>query len=91
MKFALTTALIAAALALTGCKEYVYPKWAPNQERRQEIFQACLKALPAGPVSTKYNDWSEVVDSCASTAYNQSLYCYENCPPENTQTARLPK
>jgi hypothetical protein len=32
-----------------------------------------MKALPAGPQATKYNDWDEVVGECESVAYYQSL------------------
>lgn len=74
-------ALAIAALALTGCESPKYPKYEPDQARRAELFQTCLKALPAGPISTQYNDWDEVVAQCSSSAYYQSLYCYENCPP----------
>lgn len=48
-------------------------KYVTDQKLRAERFDACMKALPAGPVSTQYNDWSEVVDSCESAAYRQSL------------------
>lgn len=47
-------------------------KYVADQKLRAERFDACMKALPAGPVSTQYNDWSEVVDSCESAAYRQS-------------------
>jgi hypothetical protein len=57
-------------LILTGCGQ---EKWERNQELRTEIFMACLKALPAGPVATMYNDWDEVVSECESAAYYQSL------------------
>lgn len=34
-----------------------------DQQLRREIFMECLGKAPAGPVSTKYNDWAEVVGS----------------------------
>ena len=66
--------LIGAASLLTamlagGCTEST----GPDQCLRREIFQQCMKALPAGPQATKYNDWDEVVDKCESVAYYQSL------------------
>jgi len=64
--------LILCAAALAGCDA---PKqdWGADQCLRAELFQQCLKALPAGPQSTQYNDWDEVVSACASAAYYQSL------------------
>ncbi len=66
--------LIGAASLLTavlagGCMEST----GPDQCLRREIFQQCMKALPAGPQATKYNDWDEVVGECESVAYYQSL------------------
>ena len=66
--------LIGAASLLTavlagGCTESI----GPDQCLRREIFQQCMKALPAGPQATKYNDWDEVVGECESVAYYQSL------------------
>lgn len=65
--------LIGAASLLTavlagGCTENT----GPDQCLRREIFQQCMKALPAGPQATKYNDWNEVVGECESVAYYQS-------------------
>lgn len=70
MKAALIACII---LGLAGCQQAIPERWEPNQELRAKLFQDCLKSLPAGPVATKYNDWSEVVDSCGSAAYYQSL------------------
>lgn len=36
---------------------------------QREIFNECMKNLPAGPVATKYNDWDEVVSECRHSAY----------------------
>lgn len=44
-----------------------------DQCMRVELFRQCMAALPAGPVSTHYSDWDEVVDSCESAAFYQSL------------------
>lgn len=59
----LLTAVLAGGCTGTG----------PDQCMRRELFQQCMKALPAGPQSTKYNDWDEVVGKCESVAYYQSL------------------
>ena len=40
---------------------------------RREVFKECMKSLPAGPASTRYNDWDEVVKACEETAYYQSV------------------
>ena len=40
-----------------------------DQCLRREIFNECIKNLPAGPTSTKYNDWDEVISECSSTSY----------------------
>ena len=66
--------LIGAASLLTavlagGCTEST----GPDQCLRREIFQQCMKSLPAGPHATKYNDWDEVVGKCETVAYYQSL------------------
>lgn len=70
-----------AALSLSGCME-VPPPPVADQCLRAQLFQACMKSLPAGPVSTQYNDWDEVVDSCSNTAYYQSLRRAESIKPE---------
>ena len=62
-------------VALVGCTEADKPKeltWVTDQCARREIFQQCLKLLPAGPVQAKYNDWDEVVEACSDVAYWQS-------------------
>lgn len=94
MKYAITI----AALLLAGCNmatnnatgEKVVSSepidkegWASHDQCiRAQIFQACLKALPAGPMASKYNDWYEVVSECAATAKSQSLRIRRNIPKE---------
>ena len=68
-------ALIVILVVLAGCTEADKPKqptWVTDQCARREIFQQCLKLLPAGPAQTKYNDWDEVVEACSDVAYFQS-------------------
>lgn len=45
----------------------------PDQCMRVELFKSCMQLLPAGPVSTHYNDWDEVVNECDMVARKQSL------------------
>ena len=67
--------MLIALVLLSGCGDKgVFEDIAePDQCLRAELFQACLKSLPSGPQVTKYNDWDEVVSSCQSTSYYQSL------------------
>lgn len=62
--------MVAVPALLAGCG---VGKSLIDQCMRREIFQQCMAALPAGPKSTMYNDWDEVVDQCDSTARFQSL------------------
>ena len=68
-------AAVVCAIALAGCSNGVVPErtHAYDQCLRVELFQACLKALPAGPQGTKYNDWNEVVSECGTQAQYQSV------------------
>lgn len=63
---------------ITGCSDRSFCKNKPVPELRSKLFQECLKLIPKGPTHTKYNDWSEVVDSCGDQAYYQSLRGCEN-------------
>jgi hypothetical protein len=64
---------------LAGCDDNSLPTYAVDQPMRRAYFMECLKSLPAGPTSTQYNDWDEVVAQCDSVAYYQAKYCIENC------------
>lgn len=50
---------------------------------QKEYFEDCMKDLPTGPTSTKYNDWSEVISECRDTArelsYRQTKNIKEEC------------
>lgn len=59
------------ALLVSGC-DSLEPLSA-NQALRSLLFKDCLNNLPAGPQSTHYNDWSEVVSECENSAYYRSL------------------
>lgn len=75
-------ALVLAAVLLTACNPVPVATSIPDQCVRQQLFQACMKALPAGPVATHYNDWSEVVEACESSAYYQSFRLTSTIKPE---------
>jgi len=53
-----------------------------NQCLRREIFNECMKILPAGPLATKYNDWDEVVNQCGRQAYYMSIRKESTIPAE---------
>lgn len=59
--------ICAAVMLLAGC-EPPPPGYYYDQTLRREVFMQCLEKAPVGPVSTKYNDWSEVVSECDSSA-----------------------
>ena len=40
------------------------PRYEVDKVEYQIAFKECLKALPAGPEQTHYNDWNEVVREC---------------------------
>lgn len=75
--------LLFLAVMSGGCEnnEFTDPRGA-DQCLRAELFEKCMKLLPAGPVSTHYSDWDEVVDSCESSAYYQSLRLKSQVKPE---------
>lgn len=58
-------------LALAACEEI--EQRVPDQCLRTELFQQCLDKVPAGPISSHYNDWGEVASECESAAYHQSI------------------
>lgn len=67
--------ILLSVLLLAACsrddKPFIDERVA-NQCLRRELFNECMKSLPAGPVATKYNDWDEVVAECGSQAYYMS-------------------
>jgi len=67
--FALIVVAVVAG-ALAGCSKggVLEPQYGYDQCLRREILKECMVALPAGPVSTKYNDWDEVVAECGTQA-----------------------
>lgn len=85
MKKAFISAASVLTAVLAGCANSdgtpTINTTGPDQCMRREIFQQCLKALPAGPQAAKYNDWDEVVGACESAAYYQSLRKQEAIKP----------
>lgn len=68
-------------LALAGCESPKYPTYAIDRTSYAERFDACMKALPAGPshLTASGNDWAEVVETCNVTARQQAKVCISNC------------
>ena len=66
-----------------------------DQCRRVEVFERCLQLAPAGPQSTKYNDWSEVISECEGVARRASYRdpafvrpeCFSNNAPAKPEAA----
>lgn len=68
-------------VTLAGC-EPPEPRTIVDQCLRTELFERCMRALPAGPALTRYNDWDEVVSECGIQAYHQALRLRENVKKE---------
>ena len=62
--------LLISLLLITSCKKK--DKTIHDMCLQREIFKECLESLPAGPTSTHYNDWDEVVMECRKVAYYYS-------------------
>jgi hypothetical protein len=75
-----TPLIIVAAVALSACD--VNPQSVVDQCLRPQLFEQCMRALPAGPVATHYNDWDEVVDSCRDYSLYGSYRRPEHVKPE---------
>ena len=67
------------AIGFSGCDNV--PDHVADQCIRAQLFQQCLKTVPAGPEKTKYNDWDEVVSACGEQAYYQSIRPIGNIQP----------
>jgi len=67
--------LACAVILMAGCSGDEAPtkrQWAIDQCVRAELFKQCMTLLPAGPQSTKFNDWDDVVESCNDTSRSQA-------------------
>lgn len=69
---------IASVLALSACtsREQAHAM----AEFRNTAFHQCMRALPAGPQSTKYNDWAEVVSACDNYAQRLEIRNWSSAP-----------
>ena len=65
---------IVLVLLLAACErtEIIKEPQIPDQCLRRELFNECMKSLPAGPVATQYNDWDDVVAECRKYAWSVS-------------------
>ena len=70
MKTLTKLTLLTSLLLITSCKKE--DRAIQDMCLQREIFKECLESLPAGPISTHYNDWDEVVKECRKTAYSNS-------------------
>ena len=70
MKTLTKLTLLTSLLLITSCKKE--DRTMHDMCLQREIFKECLESLPAGPTSTKYNDWDEVVIECRKVAYHYS-------------------
>lgn len=55
----------------------------------ERTFDNCMKLLPAGPQSTHYNDWDEVVQECRFTAYRMAEYRPADLVPPECRRGKL--
>ena len=54
------------------------PRWKTDNDVFKAEYYQCINNLPAGPDSTVYNDWDEVMEECQWLARKLSTYC-SNC------------
>jgi hypothetical protein len=66
--------ILVLSLFLIGCSE---PTNGVDQCMRNDLFIQCLKTVPKGPDTSKYNDWDEVVKECQNASYYHSLRSYK--------------
>ena len=67
-----TVIMVVFALLLSACGPSIKDNpdiFITDYCKREELFQSCMKSLPAGPIATHYNDWNEVVEACGNQAY----------------------
>ena len=84
--------LLLPVLALTACGDHASERTLYASDTgnviiidkcmQREIFNECMKTLPAGPVATKYNDWDEVVGECRTSSYYLSARKRQFVKPE---------
>ena len=71
--------ILISAVMLAGCHQPIdTTNPAIENQRgllRAKLAQQCMRDLPAGPQSTQYNDWDEVVNACSENAFYQANQC----------------
>lgn len=70
MKTLTKLTLLISLILITSCEKK--DRTMHDMCLQREIFKECMESLPAGPTSTHYNDWDEVVKTCGDIAYSQS-------------------
>lgn len=65
-------------VSLAACSPPTEVRFVDKAVEREQ-FNSCLANAPAGPASTKYNDWDELVYACRSTATYIATTCVKNC------------
>jgi hypothetical protein len=73
--------LIVLSIFLYPCEKALASRCI-DQCLRSNLFEKCLKIIPQGPKTTKYNDWDEVVDSCSSQSYYSAIRECDFVKPE---------
>ena len=65
---------------IAGLSYFIYnaPVWKTDNVKYKIEYYRCINNLPAGPESTVYNDWDEVMEECQYLARKLSTYC-TNC------------
>lgn len=77
--------IIVLTFLLVGCGGEVVTNTTPVVDvcLQKIYFDDCMKLLPAGPTTTNYNDWSEVISECTNSArllsFRQSKDVKESC------------
>lgn len=70
--------LMMALVGAAGFGIYKAPVWKMDNVKYKAEYYLCINNLPAGPNSTVYNDWDEVMEECQFIATKLSRYC-ANC------------
>lgn len=71
-------ALFASVIGGMIYAAYKAPRFDIDKKIYKEEYYRCINNLPAGPESTVYNDWDEVMEECQYLAQKFSSYC-TNC------------
>lgn len=64
--------ILIALLPVAGCTPDSDDVIQARKALRIELFEKCMRLLPDGPQTTKYNDWAEVVAECSTQSYYMS-------------------